>query len=291
MILPIALCQTVNVLGLEEIRFLGITLPRLTANRQDTASILGGGLAQIRDNFMFLLGILHNGDDGHLYNALPLWRGGVLYFFGLPLAAAGIFLSMAEHRERSSDWPMAALLGSSLLCAMLIRGNINRLNMLWLPMIYFGAVALERMVLFTWNRRRLLTFGMLSGVLVCFLGFIYFYVPAFAAPGNEDYFPGLGQAIQAAEKRNPDLVYVTDEVSEPYIFSLFYSQTEPEVFIRTVEYENPNIDFRPVERFRSFEFRDPERCDLLVLSLKETEGREILETYGDYALCSGQGIR
>ena len=120
--LPIAACQLINALGLETQSILGLTLPRLTESRQAATSVLGGGgLPAALENFRGFLHILWQGTDGLRYNALPIWQGGIFYFFGLPTAVIGFVGSLLHRKERREEGPMRLALVCALLCALLIR--------------------------------------------------------------------------------------------------------------------------------------------------------------------------
>ncbi len=282
MALPIALCQLRDALGLPEIRVLGVTLPRLTEGRQAATSVFGGGgLSAAAENFRSFLGILHHGGDGLPWNAMPFWKGGLLYFFGLPTALLGVVRSVLERKDRRAEAPMRFALLSAAVCAFLIRVNVNRINMIWLPLIYFSALGIE--LIFRLLRRWSIV--PLAGMLLCFLVFLSSYSTAFAGNGNVNFFPGLGSAIRAAEDVGHETVYITDKVNQPYIFALFYTQTPPAEFVSTVVYRNPNSAFRRVDRFRGFEFQDPEAADVQVLFAWEAEGREVLARSGSFVVC------
>ena len=81
-------------------------------------------------------------------------------------------------------------------------------------------------------------------------------------------------------------MYVSDYVSAPYIFALYYGEEDPKSFAETVEYRNPEGAFRAVERFAGWEFVDPADCPLLVLPRWRADDLEVLATYGSYSVCS-----
>ena len=282
--LPIGLCQLRNMLGLEETRLLGLTLPRLTENRQAATSVFGGGgMAAAMENFRRFLGILWRGNDGLSYNALPFRKGGIFYFFGLPTAIFGFGASLFLRKDRPEEFPLRIALICGLLCACLISGNINRLNMLWLPLIYFSALGCHLIFqkLGSWAALPI------AGILVCFLVFLSAYCDTFGGAGNVNYFPGLGGAIRAAEAADAGTVYVTDRVNQPYIFALFYTEVSPAEFAANVKYADENAAFRRVLRFDGFEFQDPERADLLILHRSQVGEREVLAVSGQFAICKG----
>ena len=225
--------------------------------------------------------MLWRGGDGLVWNALPFWKGGIFYFFGLPTALLGVVRSLRERQERAGEAPLRFALWSALLCAVCIRGNVNRVNMLWLPLIYFSALGLDWLI---WRLGRWCSVP-LAGVLACFAVFFCAYVGTLGGSGNVNYYPGLGDAVRAAEATGAETVYITNTVNQPYIFALFYTETAPETFADSVVYRNPDGAFRKVERFAGFEFRDAGRAQAQVLYAWEAEGREVLARCGSFVVC------
>ena len=279
---PVAACQAINVFGLDEICFLGVTLPRLTEGRQVATSVFGG--ANALDNFSVFLKILWTQSDGLICNALPVRYGGVFYVFGLPTAAVGFVASLFCRKDRPGEAPMRLALVCAFLCAFLIRCNINRINMAWLPLIYFSAVGCH-LILAKLDSWAALPF---AAMLACFTLFCVGYRDAFSKDrgGDAGFFPGLGGAISYAQSLDAGTVYVTNRVNQPYIFALFYTQTPPETFVESVEYRDENAAFRQAERFEGFEFADPDRCAVRVLRLDEVAGDPPLKVFGDYVVCA-----
>ena len=277
LVLPVALCQLRNALGLEELHILGLTLPRLTESRQTATSIFGGGgFAAAWGNFRGFLSILVTGSDGLVYNALPRWWSGTLYFFGLPTALLGLVTALC--RRRDGEWPLLLALLCALGCAFCIRCNINRINMVWLPLIYLSALGCHTLfrALRAWSVLPVL------GILLCCVLFVRDYAATLRQ--NVNYFPGLGEAIEYAAAQDAGTVYITDYVNQPYIFALFYTETPPEDFIASVEYRDESAAFRQVKRFCGFEFENANNADVLILPRREAAG-ETLFTAGDYAVC------
>lgn len=283
---PIALCQAINVFGWEERQILGMTLPKLTESRQAATSVFGGGgFHTAMENARGFLKILKEGGDGLPWNALPFWKGGIFYFFGLPTAVLGIFVSFLDRKNRGQEAPMRIAIVSALLCAFLIRCNVNRINMIWLPLIWFSAVGIQFLLdrIGKWS-----AVPICCGIAVCFFVFLNTYLPFFGGEGYVGYFPGLGETIEYAEQTGAGTVYITDYVNQPYIFALFYTQASPSDFAESVEYRYPEAAFRPVDRFDGFEFRDSERADVLILHRYATGGRRVLYEAGIFAVCEKQ---
>ncbi|MEG1633381.1 MAG: glycosyltransferase family 39 protein [Oscillospiraceae bacterium] len=282
--LPISLCQLRNALGLPATAFLGFTLPALTQTRQAATSVLGGGgLSAALGNFGDLLGILIKQSDGLPYNSAV--TGGMFYFFGLPLAVVGLIKSARSLRDAPEEAFVLAALGCSLLCAFFIDGNINRLNMVWLPLLYFMALGLYVILC------KLKKFSAipLAAVFACFVLFAFGYWRDFKAEGSAYYYPGLGEALQYVEQQSAESVFVSYYVNQPYIFALFYSETPPQEFISTVDYMNPDGAFRWVRSFGKYRFGNAEDAEgeYLILHRSERGARDVLAEFGQFVVCPG----
>ena len=275
---PIALCQLRNALGLGETSLLGFTLPALTETRQSAASVLGGG--SLAENLKSLARLLITQSDGLPWNSTGF--GGIIYIFGLPFALAGLVRALAGRRSAAQSL-MLAWFFCSLACSALITVNINRVNMLWLPLAYFTALGLE------WLASALGKAYMAVPALLAaaFIGFFGTYVKALGEPGNVNFFPGLGEAIEYVDSQSPESAYISSYVNAPYIFALFYTETPPEDFVSTVVYTNPDGAFRSVESFGVWRFGpgDEAEGEWLILPLSEVNGREIEEIFGMFAVC------
>ena len=283
--LPVALCQLINVLDMDEIVLCGVTLPRLTQNRQAATSVFGGGLGTAAENFRGFLRILMRGNDGLPYNALGLWQGGVFYFFGLPTAALGFVASLFLRRDRRAEGTMRLALLCALLCAFCIDCNINRINMIWLPLIYFSAFGCHLI----FEKLRRWAAVPVTAICLCALLFVNAYGDAMDSYAG--YFPGLGAAVEFTQQYPGETVYITDWVNQPYIFALFYTQPEPERFVASVEYRNPDAAFRSVRRFDGFEFENPDDAGLLILHRSEAQPGTSIFVSGDFVVCEGSKFK
>jgi 4-amino-4-deoxy-L-arabinose transferase-like glycosyltransferase len=279
--LPITVCQLANAMGWEEYTILGITIPKLTETRQMATSVFGTGLKGVVENFTSFLSLLVTQSDGLSYNALS--PGGLYYFFGLPLAIIGICRSLCQRKKFPMEVPLRLALYCGVICGALIQVNINRINLVWLPLLYFQVLGLEA-ILYICKR---FSFVPVAGILFCFVFFFFSYSDAFGKPGNSNYFPGLGEAIEFAESQGEGEIYITDYVNQPYIFALFYSETSPEVFLETVNYVNPEGAFRAVSNFEGFVFGPLDQsvsADYYILHRSEITDFPVLGTFGEYVV-------
>lgn len=271
--LPIALCQLANVLDLGEIQLLGLTLPKLTEARQAETSVFGSGFRSIVDNFKLFGHILFRQSDGLVFNSLGIRHGGMFYFFGIPLILVGLFASLRQCRHHAMEIPMLIWTFAGILCAGLINGNINRLNFLWLSLVYWEAVGAYTIYIYIYTNTKSKCLLPISALLLCacFGLFAKGYVATFGGNGNSSYFPGLVQAIEYCENAEAENIYITNSVNQPYIFALFASQTPPEEFTATVNYENENAAFRTVTSFGKYTFGPAQNAqgDYAIISVQE----------------------
>ena len=285
--LPIGLCQLLNLTSGESVRFLGLTLPKLTEARQMSTSVFGTGLRGFFTNIFAFLYVLIFQTDGLSYNALP--GSGIFYFFGLPLAAAGLIRSCRQRRSGAgaAEYPLRLALGVSCVCSMLISVNINRVNMVWLPLLYFGAVGLWELLRFLGSRPGAV---FLAVVLACFGVFLGQYARTGEAESNVE---GLAEALAFAEEAAEGDIYVTSTLNMSYIYVLFYQQIPPGDFAETVVYADPEAAFRQVLSFGRYTFQGSageSRASCLVLRNVEwgalTPGTyDVAGEFGDFIVC------
>ena len=136
--LPLALCQLRNALGLPGTKLLWMTLPALTETRQTaTVSFSFGHLAELGK-------LLWRQSDGLPWNS----AGPFGLFYGLP-GAAFVLLGLGSLivrlcRGRLEDGRFYVLLSllAGLAASLFIEVNINRVNFLFLPLIWCQAEGL-----------------------------------------------------------------------------------------------------------------------------------------------------
>jgi len=283
--LPIAGCQVLNLIGEGPARFLGLTLPRLTETRQMATTVLGGGgLRAMGENFAALWRILIRQTDGLVFNSLG--RGGMFYVFGLPLIGLGLIVSLFTRKDAPGEVVVRLAVLSGVLGAFLVEGNINRLNMLWLPLVYLEALGAYTILckLKAWSVLPL------AAVALCCALFWNQYNKTLGGQGSELFYPGLGEAIRYVQEQQPDSVYITTYVNQPYIFALFYTQTDPNEFIHSVYYRNPEGAFRAVGSFGGFRFGPAADAmgEFWILHWSEAGERPAEARFGSYVVCRGE---
>ena len=280
--LPVGLCNLRNLLGLESGRFLFFTLPKLTQTRQTaTMSFSPEHLADA-------LRLLWTQSDGLPWNSAGPF--GLLWGLpGLALALWGLGCTLyrvCRKQGKNMDCFTLFSLGAGLASCLFINVNVNRVNFLFLPLVWCqtagGFVLLRR-----WKRLAL----PLAAVILCALVLLCRYCLTSQRAALEPAFhAGLTEAVAAAEEYEGP-VWISTEVNMPYIYVLFATGIPPEEFLSTVNYADENAPFRRVTRFGRWRFGKilPKR-GLCILSEAEARQYEkggylrVLEVYGCYAV-------
>jgi hypothetical protein len=283
--LPITICNLRNMLGLGEFRLGIFSLPELTAPRQFQETIMsGGGILRALSNYADFFGLLLTQSDGLPYNAIEGF--GLYYFFGLPLAALGLIAALGTRRDHPREAPILFAVISSLFTAFFVFTNINRFNMTFLPLIYFQALGLHFLL------KKLKDFSIipLAGILVCFGLFWNSYVSEFGGLEREEsFFPGLGEAILFVEAQEPESVYITNYVMQPYIYVLFYTEMTPAYYSRSINFYNPGDPFEFAMSLDKYKFgwEQDAQCQYRIYHRSEYDGGEKIAEFGAFVVTRG----
>jgi 4-amino-4-deoxy-L-arabinose transferase-like glycosyltransferase len=256
---PIALFFVINQFRLEPLRASVFSIPRLTIPRYQTRSTFFSDhpLAAIRQNVEDLWRLLVSGDDGLIWNAIPGY--GYLYFLGFGLSALGIAVTLARGQWWKSEvhYFFAAWLSAALFLSLfaLEEININRITILFVPLIFFAAVAVRELAV---------SRGALAAILVFFVlllaQFAHSYFGWYRTATEPVFGAGFGAAVDKLARSTSGPVCITTQINEPYIYVLFYRKLDPHVFVRSVRYVNPGAEFQQVASFGRYTF-GLRRCD------------------------------
>ncbi len=133
---PLMLFLLVNKTDMEEIKLGFITIPKLLYFRGDEIS-----LKKIPDNFKNLMNILTKQDDSLPWNFIKDF--GIYYKFGFPVFIFGLVTVIVnlfrKFRERGLEFFLLINLLAGVVTGSLITVNINRVNLIFLPIICISA--------------------------------------------------------------------------------------------------------------------------------------------------------
>ncbi|KUP26414.1 glycosyltransferase family 39 protein [Paenibacillus sp. DMB5] len=253
--LPILLFIVINHYeGLQAIATPLLSVPKLTMPRvEQISSVFGGQLLQTAAaNFREFLSIIWSGSDGLPWNSLS-WYG-YAYPLALPFALIGLIVMAStawKNRRKGAEQGIILLwLLSAVLMAFITTVNINRINIVFIPLVMLTAAG------FIWLYSRIKMVAVLSAAAftVMFGLFISEYFGEYPDRIGPSFYESAGEAIQYASGHTTGNIYVTDEINMPYIFVLFYERISPHDFLDSVVYSNPGGAFQQVSSFGRYRF-------------------------------------
>ena len=266
--LPLLIFYGVNYLGLPEIITPYFCFNKFTAARTGEAFIAFDGnlAATLIGNLKSLVLAMTIGDSHHtIAHYYPGYAS--LFEFTFPVTFTGLVLGFKELFVRGKDEAgrnfgvmnamFAAFFIASVILCLFILPDINRLVMFFIPCIYFfvrgAAFILE-------NAGK--AFVVLEALLLfAAVSFSRDYFTDYSRYATSIYMPGYGDAVQraydiAGDAREIRSTY--DGLSAPFMLALYYTDYDPYRFFSTVEYKDPEAEFRIARSFGNFTFELPE---------------------------------
>ena len=243
--LPLLLFLAVNFGLMEEIRTPVLSVPRLLYMRSEEISF-----RNIPENLKNLLSILLRQSDGLPWNSAG--RFGLLYPISMPFALLGLAIALRQViRARRGYRPEMLLLMNllaGLLLGALIRVNVNRVNIIFLPLVMLAALGLSWLDGKAGNRVLPAAAAVYTAFFVCFVGY---YFTDYRQEIRSSFSFGLEAAIETAEAEEGP-IYVSERILYPCV--LLFSQTPAEEFRETVRYRNYPAAFLQVASFGRYVF-------------------------------------
>ncbi len=311
--LPLILFYAVNFLGLPEIVTPYFSITAFTAHRS-VFSGEGNFILRIFNNFMVMLKNITFGNSGEqILNYIPGFAP--LFSFTFPMTILGFICSIKRIRDGEIlDVFITSIFAPSFIFGLFVEEDINRMVMLFLPLIYYMArgfiFSVSEIVILEKDSQKksgkvayLICKGFAPALFI--VGSIFFvntYFTDYNHMSEEAFMPGYGDACAYADSCAgvESTVYSTYEhVSAPFMVALFYTRTSPEVFAATVHYKDPDAEFRIADSFGHFVFELPKDLqsalsssdnpdDIYILhntevSSYDTTGYETV-TYGNFSV-------
>lgn len=296
--LPLAIFYFINVFDLPAIITPYVSFAKFTGNHTDSVFISFDRtiFRQLSENFFHLIKILTIGTEDELWNYFPGYF--TLFHFTFPITFLGIivagkeFIKDLKTKEYNPNSLMFSLLLGSMIIALFMKQNINRIVFIFLPLIYFmvyGFIIISQYSKYLF-RSALILFAIGSTF------FIKDYFTEYGVMSNYLFMKGYGDAIVYAESiRQPEQkIYSTYEnLSSPFLTALLYSRTSPYDYLDTATYKSEEAEFKVATGFTYYTFGFPEDIEdekykehILIISNLEKERFEKLgysmEEFGNY---------
>ncbi len=251
---PIGLFLLVNTFQLQPIHLGFITIPRLPSQpryESMTAIFNKDFLLTITENLSFLFNLLVTQTDGLIWNSLEPY--GYFYGFTFLLAVIGILRLFRKSAKFSEQLLILCWIAAALVVGMMQPVNINRINLIFIPLILCVASFL------TWlGERQKIVFVLV--ICAFMMGFALFtrdyHGAAYRQKADEAFFTGLLPALDFVHQTRSDNspICMTESVNMPYIFALFSEKINPADYLSSVKYIDAKAPFREVQSFGLYTF-------------------------------------
>ena len=275
--LPLILFYIVNIFELPSIITPLFSAPRLSAMRGTLA------FDSLSHNIEALINMITKQYDGLIWNTVDGF--GIMYLFMTPFLIPGLIRAFTNRRPGRNI--MLFWLGCALLLGCVIHINVNRINFLFIPFIYF----ISEGVVFVSNGIDFLKKIKPSVVFVCMVLAISLVMFTGAYFGDDykqnierSFYKSFGEAVTYADGMDQP-VYITTDVNGAYALVLFYTQMDPHEFVDTVIYTHNATEFRPVRSFGKYTMMVEEPLDTSGIYIVRTDSnirfdRELFDVYG-----------
>ena len=129
--------------------------------------------------------------------------------------------------------------------------NINRINIIMIPIIYYTIIGICIVI----AKSKKIAITILVLYLISFGLFVFKY---FTEDCNEyGTFEGnLKEVIEYVDDIENKEIHITNKIQSNYIHVLFYTQYNTREFVETVHYENPKAEFKNVLSFGKYYFEE-----------------------------------
>lgn len=242
--LPLLLFLAVNWGLIEELKLGVFSVPKLLYMRANEINT-----ANMAENFRNILTLLISQTDNLYHNKAG--NVGLLYYISLPFVILGIIKSRDEKGSLLESF-MLTQLSLALILACLINVNVNRINIIFIPMLFFAARGICRL-------KARITKPIALLYAVCFAMFLNFYCTDYAKTIPYYFFGGLETAIEAVADEDKT-VYLPENVYHSQV--MFFDKTEHEEYVKTVKYKYYPAAYLKATEFAKYIFGyDTENID------------------------------
>jgi hypothetical protein len=257
LITPIALFVLINTFKWETIQVGLVTIPRLPVlpRFESVAAVFTENSIrhQLLNNFLGMFNFLIHQTDGQIFNVVEPY--GYLYTITFPLAVIGmvILFPFKKNPRTPEQLILLSWLGAAFTVGLLQPATINRMCLIFIPLFICVALFIR------WVGKYSRIF-LIASIIAFLVGFVFFSRDYHGKTYQEQsairFFPGFVSALNYARNLGiaSDPICVTGKVNMPYVFVEFAEQTDPREFLNTIEYIDPQADFRRVKTMGRYTF-------------------------------------
>lgn len=266
--LPIMMYVIINALNLEQIEIFGVTIPKMISNRYDEVStVFSGNLYEnCVSNLLETLKIILIQSDGLEWNSISGY--GLFYGFSIVLLIYGIYISIKKYKKNMLNNIMQIWMVSSIIVCAFCIPNINRINIIMIPCVYYIVVGLYEIL----SRYKLV----IPCAIAIYIGLFICFIEDYSHKDYNEYktfTSGVKDVSEYCEQADFENIYCAYTFKEPFIYFLFYSKYDTNNYINTVKFFREDGTFENVKSFGKYYFYLPENIsdDSIVVVPKDSE--------------------
>ncbi|MCI9178053.1 MAG: glycosyltransferase family 39 protein [Clostridia bacterium] len=251
--LPLILFVLINTFHLPQLNLPFMTIPRLSSNRyEELTSIFSMNfLTQSISNFVNSLYVLLLQYDNLPWNALKFF--GTIYPISTIFLFLGILICFSKQVKKIEINYYYIFNLYFIICLLLMficEPNINRLNIIFIPIIYYCIIGIYFLLK---HKQKLISIALIAIYSISFI----LMLPNYFSQDWNSYFTFEGNLEEVFNYTNHlenKKIYITNKIKEPYMYVLFYTKYSSQDFYQSVEYDNPHTGFRQVTHFGNYYF-------------------------------------
>jgi len=286
---PIGLFLLVNSLHLPSLSLGPYTIPRLPtqARYEFMAAIFASDpLSIFKNNVITAIQLIMGKSDGLPWNELSNYqyfytRGYILSFVGAVLLIPSWEIKL--HKEK---WLMLAWLGAAFGIGLMQPVNVNRFNLIFLPLIFCAAVCVFCLLAYARPFSLILLVPFVAGFILFTRDY---HGVDYRQSIGEEFFDGLLPALEFSRSMDDHPICVTGSVNQPYIYVLLLEKKNPAGYIHDLVYNQPDSSFRTVLSYGRYSFGLPSCAAqpdaVIILSSRESmedASAYQTKTFGNY---------
>ena len=243
--LPIVLMIFINSFDFNEIKIGLVTIPKIEENRYETLTILSSDniISELQRNLIDSLKTLILQDDGYNMNALPLF--GIVYTISPLFIIIGIFFGFKSNEKIDIVFKIWLCVASILM--LICTPNINRMNILYFPIIYFCILGIYNIIISYENIQKVII--SIYGIL-----FICFVITYLNTDFTKTYtvVSGVEDVIKATNNIDADTIYFEYSFKEPQMYICFFNKINTKEYVDTVKFNDNIKTFGSVREFGKY---------------------------------------
>lgn len=268
---PLIIFVIINFLNLPEIRLPFCTIPRLASNRMSNQSILASGNIFISfiKNIFATLKLLIIQQDGLYWNNVNGF--GMYYLFSFPIFVIGIFDYIKNNKKHTVVDNIFALwlISGLIFCLFLYNININRMNFVIIPVIYFIIKGFTKIFKIKYSYVVLVTL-----LIISFIFFTQQYIDLNIKKDNgflingqntmshDCFVTDIEPLIQHLDSLDAERINLIEVCVEPHIYVLYYLNVDPTIFRKGKDFHT--MRYNELQNFGKWDFRTPDSPDDLI---------------------------